>query len=176
MKDSILQLYVQRCKEVNPDLYSYWREVLVRSRYVCDDGRLAIPHPIQDAVLQSLHFKHPGSWVLINFGQYAFRPFMHREIPNKVAQCTPCTGIGKNLKPVVPVSKWQPFLNCSEPTEYLQIDFGGPITNEKDQNIIFLACIDRFSKYPTVEFFDKANGPNVIKHIFKYTVFPETLD
>ena len=28
---------------------------------------------------------------------------------------------------------------------------------------IFLACINRFSKYPTVEVFDKANGLNVVK-------------
>ena len=58
----------------------------------------------------------------------------------------PCIDIGKNLKPVVPASKWKHLLNCSEPNEEIQIDFGGPITNETDQDIQFLACIDRFSK------------------------------
>ena len=86
---------------------------------------------------------------------------MHREILDKAAQCKPCTDIGKNLKPVVPASKWKPLLNCSEPNEEIQIDFGGSITNQKDQDILFLACIDRFSKYPTVEVFEKAIGPNV---------------
>ena len=90
---------------------------------------------------------------------------MHREILNKAAQCKPCTDIGKNLKPVVPASKWKPLLNCSEPNEEIQIDLGGLITNEKDQDIHFLACIDRFSKYPTVEVFETANGPNVIKFL-----------
>ena len=52
--------------------------------------------------------------------------------------------------------------------EEIQIDFGGPITNEKDQDIPFLACIDQFSKYPTVEVFDKAIGPNVIKFLDEY--------
>ena len=74
----------------------------------------------------------------------------------------------KNLKPVVPASKCQPLLNCSEPNEEIQIDFGGPITNGKDQDIQFLACIDRFSKYPTVEVLDKANGPNVTKFLDDY--------
>ena len=55
------------------------------------------------------------------------------------------------------------LLNCSEPNEEIQIDFGGPITNEKDQDIHFLACLDLFSKYPTVEVIDKANGSNIIK-------------
>ena len=75
---------------------------------------------------------------------------MQRHILNRAAQCKPCTDISKNLKPVVSAAKWQPLLNCSEPNEEIQIDFGGPITNEKDQDICFLASIHRFSKYPTV--------------------------
>ena len=47
------------------------------------------------------------------------------------------------------------------PNEEIQIDFGGPILNEKDKEIYFLTCIDRYSKYPTVEIFEKANGTNV---------------
>ena len=64
---------------------------------------------------------------------------MHREILDKAAQCRPCIDIGKNLKSVVPASKWKPLLNCSEPNGEIQIDFGGPITNEKKIKIfIFL--------------------------------------
>ena len=135
---------------------------------VCVDERVTIPNSIQDAVLKSLHLTHPGSWRIITLGQYAFWPYMHREVLNKAAQCKPCTDIGKNLKPVVPASKWKPLLNCSEPNEEIQIDFSGPNTNEKNQDIHFLACIDRFSKYPTVEVLDKANGPNVIKFSDEY--------
>ena len=93
---------------------------------------------------------------------------MHREILNKAAQCKPCTDIGENVKPVVPASKGKPLFNCSEPNEEMQIDFGGPITNERDQEIHFLSCIDRFSKYPTVEVFEKANKANVIKFLDEY--------
>ena len=105
---------------------------------------------------------------MITLGQYAFRPYMHRETLSKAAQCEPCTDVGKNLKPIVLASKWKPLLNCSGPNEEIQIDFGGPITNEKDQDIHFLECIDHFSIYPTVEVFDKANGPNVIKFLDEY--------
>ena len=140
----------------------------MRSGCVCIDERVAIPHSIQDAVLESLHRTHPGSWGMITLGLYAFWPYMHREILDKAAQCKPCTDIGKNLKPVVPASNWKLLLNCSEPNEEILIDFGGPITNEKDQDIHFLACIDRFSKYRTVEVFEKANGPNVIKFQDEY--------
>ena len=168
VRDCVLQNDPQRCKEVNPYMYSHWRDLHVRLGCVCIDERVAIPHSIQDAVRESLHLTHPGSWGLINLGQYAFWPYMHRKILDKAAQCKPCTDIGKNLKPVVPASKWKPLINCSEPNEEMQIDFGGPITNEKDQDIHFPACIDRFSKYPTVEVFEKANGPNVINFLDEY--------
>ena len=167
VRDCILQNDAQRCKEVNPYLFSYWRDLHVRSGCVCVDERVAIQHSIQDAVLESLHLTHLGSWGMITLGQYAFWPYMHREILDKAAQCKPCTDIGKNLKPIVPASKWKPLLNCSEPNEGIQIEFGGPITNEKDQDIHSLACIDRFSKYPRVVF-DKADGPNVIKFLDEF--------
>ena len=149
-------------------MFSYWRDLHVRSGCVCIDERVAVPHSIQDAVLESLHLTHPGSWGMITFGQYAFWPYMHREFPNKAAQCEPYTDIGKNLRPVVLASKWKPLQTCKEPNEEIQIDFGGPITNEKDQDIYFLACIDRFSEFPTVEVFEKANGPNVLKFLDDY--------
>ena len=168
MRVCILQNDPQRFKEVKPYMFSYWRDLHVRLGCVCIDERVAIPHSIQDAVLESLHLTHPGSWGMITFGQYAFWPYMHREILNKAAQCKPCTHIGKNLKPVVPASKWKPLQTCKEPNEEKQIDFGGPITNEKDQDVYFLACIDRFSKFPTVEVFEKANGPNVLKFLDDY--------
>ena len=168
VRDCAQQNDHQRCKEVNPYMFLNWRDLHVRSVCVCIDERVAIQHSIQDAVLESLHLTHPGSWGMIALGQYAFWPYLHREILNKASQCKPCSDIGRNLKPIVPASKWKPLLNCSEHNEEIQIDFGGPITNEKDQDIHFLASIDRFLKCPTVEVFEKANGPNVIKFLDEY--------
>ena len=168
VRDCILQNDAQRCKEVNTYFCSYWRDLHVSSGCVCVGERVAIPQSNQDAVLESLHLTDPGSRGLITLGQYAFWPYMHREILNKAEQCQPCTDIGKNHKPVVSESTWQHLLICSEPNEEIQIDFRGPFTNEKDQDIQFLACIDSFSKYPTVEVFDKANEPNVIKFLNEY--------
>ena len=102
VRDCILQNDPQRCKEVNLFMFSYWKDLHVRSGCVCIDERVAIPHSIQDAVLESLHLTHPGSWGMITLGQYAFWLYMHREILNKVAPCKPCTDIGKNLKPIFP--------------------------------------------------------------------------
>ena len=74
---------------------------------------------------------------------------MHREILAKTSDCVQCTDIGKNLKTVIPKSKWHPHKLCQEPNEEIQIDFGGPILNEKDLKIYILTCICRYSKYST---------------------------
>ena len=93
---------------------------------------------------------------------------MHRKTLNKAAKCRPCTNIGKNLKTVIPASKWKPNKNCSKPNEQIQTDFSGQIKIEKDQDSKFLECIDCLSKHPTKELFDKNNGPNVVKLLDDY--------
>ena len=52
----------------------------------------------------------------------------------------------------------------------MQIDFGGPIYIEKNQEVYFLACIDRFSKFATVEVFDRANAEDILKFFQKYVL------
>ena len=46
----------------------------------------------------------------------------------------------KNLKSIIPASKWAPLELCQKvPNEEIQIDFSGPIYNEKNQEVYFLA-------------------------------------
>ena len=168
IRDCVLQDDEARCKEVSPYIHSFWKDFHVRSGCLCVDERVAIPNSIKEAVVESLHMTHPGSWGMISLSQYAWWPYMHREILAKASDCVPCTDIAKNLKPIIPKPKWYPHKACQEPNEEIQIDFGGPITNEKDKDIYFLACIDRFSEYPTARIFENANGANVVKFLRNY--------
>ena len=59
---------------------------------------------------------------------------------------------------------------CKVPNEEIQIDFGGPIFNEKNQEVYFLARIDRFSKFPTAKVFDRANANNFLKFLPEYVL------
>ena len=54
-----------------------------------------------------------------------------------------------------------PLKLCKVPNEEVQIDFGGPIHIEKNQEVYFLACVDRFSKFPIAEVIDRANAENI---------------
>ena len=100
----------------------------------------------------------------------AWWPYMHRDIIKKTAKCNPCVKIGKNLKSIIPASKWAFLKLCKVPIEEIQIDFGGPIYNAKNQEVFFLACIDRFSKFPTAEVFDRANADNILNFFQKYVL------
>ena len=51
------------------------------------------------------------------------------------------------------------------------IDFGGSFFNENNLEIYFFACIDSFSKFPTVEVFDRVNAPNWLKFLQEYVLF-----
>ena len=51
-----------------------------------------------------------------------------------------------------------------------QFDFGGPVYNEKDQELYLLACIDRFSKFPSAEVFDRANADKILNFLQEYVL------
>ena len=161
IRDCVFQDDEARCK----DVHSFWKDLHVKSGCLCVDQRVAIPNSIKEAVLESIHMTHPGSWGMISLSQYAWWPYMHREILAKTSDCVPCTDIGKNLKPIIPKSKWHPHKACQEPNEEIHIEFGGPIINDQDKDVYFLTCIDRYSKYPTVRIVEKANGANVVKFL-----------
>ena len=92
---------------------------------------MAIPKAIKGAVLQDIHSTDPGSFAMLSLEQNIWWLYVHRDILAKTSDCKACTEIGKNLNPVIPHSKWSPLPKCIEPNDENQIDFGGPIINEK---------------------------------------------
>ena len=74
----------------------------------------------------------------------------------------------KNLKSVIPSTNWAPLKLIKVPNEEIKNDFGGPNYNEKDQEVNILACLDRFSNFPTAEVFNRSKKQNVSK--FHYCI------
>ena len=93
IRDCVLQDDEARCKEVSTYIHSFWKDLHVKSGCLCVDQRVAIPNSIKEAVLESIHMTHPGSWGMISLSQYAWWPYMHREILAKTSDCVPCTDI-----------------------------------------------------------------------------------
>ena len=91
IRDCAIQDDEARCKEVSPYVHSFWKDLHVKSGCLCVDQRVAIPNSIKEAVLESIHMTHPGGWGMISLSQFAWWPYMHREILAKTLDCVPCT-------------------------------------------------------------------------------------
>ena len=170
IRDCSLTDNEDRCKQISPYIHSFWKDLHVKNGCVCIDDRIALPHAIKDAYVDAIDATHPGTWGMTDMATHAWWPYMHRDIATKTAKCNPCVKIGENLKPIIPANKWAPLKLCKVPNEEIQIDFGGPIYNEKNREIYFLACIDRFSKFPTAEVFDRGNADNILKFFQEYVL------
>ena len=168
VRDCILTNHESRLKALNPYIHSYWRDLHVRSGCVCIDEMVAIPNVLREAMIDDIHSSHLGTWGMICMATHCWWPYMYRELIVKATECKPCTVIGKNLKSVITAKQFNPHIPCVEPNQEIQIDFGGPIFDEKCNDVYFLAAIDRFSKYPTACIYDKANGQNVLKFLDMY--------
>ena len=90
------------------------------------------------------------------------------ENTNKSKRVQACTEIGKNIKSVIPHCKWSPWPKCFEPNDEIQMDFGGPIFNEKGIEQYFITSIDRYLNYPKAEIINNASGTNVIRFVNNY--------
>ena len=129
---------------------------------------MAIPNTLKDALVEDLLASHPGSWGMICMAQHCWWSYMNRDLLVRAIECKSCIAIGKILKSIIPAKQFQAHKPCIVPNQEIQIDFAGPINNEKDHEIYILICIDRFSKYPSAEIFDNANASNVIKFLDNY--------
>ena len=132
------------------------------------DNRLTIPNALKEAVIDVLHATHLGSWGVTELANRLWWPFINRDLINNAKTSRPCTEFGKNLKSIIPKTKWSPIKPCVEPNEEIQIEFGGPILDGQGREVYFLACINRFSKFPSLKLYNHANEINIEHFLNKY--------
>ena len=130
-----------------------------------------IPKPLRAPLVELFHAVHPGQIGMLDVSEHAFWPRMKRELIFKAQTCKACTQIGKNLKSMTPKNKSAPLALLREPNEEIQLDFCGPVTNERGKEQYILTCIDRFSKFPTAKIYNSTNASNVTKFLEKYIDF-----
>ena len=168
IRDCIINEDQARCKSLSKQIHAKWGSLSVNNGCILVDNKLAIPNILKESVMDVLHSTHPGAWGMTELGQRLWWPFINRDLINKSKTCRPCTEFGKNLKSILRKSDWTPLPPCSEPNEEIQLDFGGPIFDGQGREVYFLACIDRFSKFPTLKLVSNANGSNIEKFLNKY--------
>ena len=73
VRDCIVRSDEEKLKQLTPYLHSYWRDLLywhVSSGCVCMDEKVAIPNPLEEALIEDLHASHPGSWRMVCMAQH----------------------------------------------------------------------------------------------------------
>ena len=175
VRDCVLTDNKDWCRQISSYIHSFWKDLHVKNGCVCFYDRIALTNSIKDTYVDAIHATHPGSLGMMDMTVHAWRSHMHRDIFIKTANCNNFLKIGKKLKTIIPSSKWAPLKLCKVSNEESKIDFGGPIYNAKNQEVYFLAFIDRFSNFPTAEVFDRANAEKFLKFLQEYVFLHKIL-
>ena len=105
---------------------------------------------------------------MMTASEYLWWPFMNRQIIETCEKCRECTLFGKNHKPASTYNTAESLPVLSGPNQELQLDFAGPIIDEKGSKIFLLVAIDRFSKFPSVLISKTTGAKNVTKFLDSY--------
>ena len=100
--------------------------------------------------------------------EYLWWQFMNRQIIETCEKCRECTLFGKNLKLAATYNTADSLPLLSGPNQELQLDFAGPIIDEKGSKIFLLVAIDRFSKFPEVLISKTTGAKKVTKFLDSY--------
>ena len=85
--------------------------------------------------------------------------------------CQPCIKTGKNLKPLIPKNRTSELPTLMEPNEEVQLDFAGPIIDEKHRESYILASVDRYSRYPHAKVYHNCDAETAIEYLNQYIKF-----
>ena len=182
LKDKNLQTIIRLVKNHN------WEQLKLVSRYYYNlgndlavvrsgcllyDGKLVIPHQLQNLVINAVHRTHPGQEGMIRLANLIWFPQIHRTIALRAENCKQCLDQGKNLKPIITKSELGTLPKLSEPNEELQIDFAGTIVDTKINNNehYILAAVDRFSRYPSALVHTNCDSQTAIEFLNQYCKF-----
>ena len=146
----------------------FWSTAAVVNNCVVVDNKLATPEPLRQAVLTRLHRSHHGQEAMMTASEYLWWPFMNRQIIETCEKCRECTLFGENLKPASSFNTAKSLPVLSTPNQELQLDFAGPLLDEKGSKIFLLVAIDRFSKFPSVLIFKTTGAKKVTKYLDSY--------
>ena len=134
----------------------------------CKPDDVSKNHCLRQAVLTRLHRSHPGQEAMMTASEYLCWPFMNRQIIETCEKCRECTLFGNNLKPASFFNTAKSLPVLSGPNQELQLDFAGPLLDEKGSKIFLLVAIDRFSKFPSVLISKTTRAKKVTKFLDSY--------
>ena len=145
-----------------------WHQMSVVGDCIKVDGRIAVPEQLRPAVLKRIHRGHPGQEAMLDVSRYLWLPHIHKDIVNMAKECRSCTRNGKNVNYFIPKNASKPLPPLTLPEQELQLDYAGPLEDNKGKNIYLLIAIDRYSKFPSVKITKSTGGESSLKFLRNY--------
>ena len=168
MPTAIINKDVQSFNKLGTYMAQFWTKAAVMNNCVLIDNKLAIPEQLRSAILTRFHRSHPGQAAMMNASEYIWWPFLNRQIVNVCEKCPECTLFGKNIKTLTTYNSAKPLPPLSAPNQEVQLDFAGPLIDDKKGKIHILVAIDRFSKYPLVMLTKTTSAKKMVKFLRSY--------
>ena len=113
--DPVLQTVISLLKEFNEKklkkLPKVWQQrfkefSLDENDFIYVDEKLVIPEELRKPIFRSLHWGHPGSDAMLQAVAEIWWPRIHRDVVLLAQSCNQCQQAGKNLKTIIPQSKF----------------------------------------------------------------------
>ncbi len=130
--------------------------------------KLLIPKSMREWVIQVAHGDHVSATKMAEITENVYWPNKTRDLEKKAQDCVTCFRAGKNLHPRLPTTHKNPLPRPKTPNELIQIDFLGPITNEKGKKKYVIVAIDNCSKYTWSKVVTHCSTKSVIKFLKAY--------
>ena len=80
VRDCVIRNNKERLKDKRLYIHSICRDTCVKHGCLCIDERIAIPKAVKNAVLEDIHFFHPGRSAVLSLAQNIWWPYAHRYI------------------------------------------------------------------------------------------------
>ena len=134
------------------------------------DNRVVIPQQMRKFLLDAIHDTHPGFQTMKMLTQDVWSPNIHHNIGCISKNCTACSNVGKNLKPLIPNKEVGLTKTPTEPNEIIQMDFAGPLPDGNDKNVYILVSIDKYSKLPNAMDCANTSAKSIMKFLEKHII------
>ena len=142
-------------------------EVTVEEGYLLWGIRVVIPHRLRGKLLEELHKDNPGVMHMKSVVcSYMWWPGLDEDFKQLAKTCQSCQAL-KGLPPVAPLHPW---IWPSKSWQRVHLNFAGPF-----QGVMFLVCVDAFSKWPEVRVMSTTTVQNVFQESFSVHGIPEQI-
>ena len=138
MRTAIINKELQSFNKLGAYMAQFWTKAAVVNNCVLIDNKLAIPEQLRSAILTRIHQSHPGQAAMMDASEYIWWQLLNRQIVNVLDIRPECTLFGKNIKDSTSYNSAKPLSPLSAPNHEIQLDFAGPIIDDKKGKIYIL--------------------------------------